>query len=445
MENQNKTVNNKLNLFIKGSIIFGLILVLMIPTLLISGLISEREARQKEAVFEVSSKWAGQQTIAGAVLSIPYYIYYTDEDKVLRRKTEYATFLPEKLDINGDVKPETRYRGIYEVVVYNSDISINGSYRMKDLTVPDVPKEQVMYDKAFMTIRISDLRGLQKQVELNWGEKSYTFQPGAGSNPVVYSGIMTPVNIIQESINDSSEVSIPFSASLQLKGSEKLYFVPVGKETGISIKSDWKDPKFNGAFLPEKRDINEKGFSAAWNVLNLNRNYPQSWTGNTYNIDESSFGVDLIVPADNYQKASRSIKYAILIILLTFIVFFFIEVLNDKYMNIISYALVGAALCIFYTLLISISEYLSFGLSYLVASVMTIGLISVYVHGIVKSLRLTLLVVSLLSLLYAFIFTIIQLQDYALLMGSMGIFIILAILMYFSRKIKSSNTQNFNI
>lgn len=445
MENQEKTVNNKLNLFIKGSIIFGLILVLMIPTLLISGLISEREERQKEAVFEVSSKWAGQQTIAGAILSIPYYIYYTDEDKVLRRKTEYATFLPEKLDIKGDVKPETRYRGIYEVVVYNSDISINGSYKMKDLTVPDVPRDQVMYDKAFVTIGISDLRGLQKQVELNWGEKLYTFQPGAGPNPVVYSGIMTPVNILPENINDSSDVTIPFTASLQLKGSEKLYFIPVGKETGISMKSDWKDPKFNGAFLPEKREISEKGFSATWNVLNLNRNYPQSWTGNSYSLDESSFGVDLIVPADNYQKASRSIKYAILIIMLTFIVFFFIEVLNDKYVHIISYALVGAALCIFYTLLISISEYLSFGFAYLIASAMTIGLITVYVHSIVKSARLTLLVIFLLSLLYAFIFTIIQLQDYALLMGSLGIFIILAILMYYSRKIKSDSTKSFNI
>ena len=445
MENQQKKENNRMNMFIKGSIIFGLVLVLMIPTLLISGLISERESRQREAVYEVSSKWAGQQTITGAVLSIPYYTYYTDADKIVRRKTDYYSFLPENLTITGTVKPEKRYRGIFEVVVYNSDISISGSYKLNELTVPDVPREQVMYDKAFISIGISDLRGLQKQVELKWGDQSYIFNPGAGPNPVLYSGIMTPVKVdpIQES--DSNNTEINFSAGLQLKGSEKLYFVPVGKETAIKLNSDWKDPKFNGAFLPKDHKISDKGFDAEWSVLNLNRNYPQAFTNNTYLLDESSFGVDLIVPTDNYQKASRSIKYAILVILLTFIVFFFIEVLNNVHMNLVSYALVGAALCIFYTLLISISEYLSFSLSYLIAGFMTIGLITVYVHSIVRKIRLTALVFVLLALLYTFIFTIIQLQDYALLMGSMGIFIILAILMYFSRKIRTGDSDTFHI
>jgi len=301
-----------------------------------------------------------------------------------------------------------------------------------------------MYHKAFLSIGISDLRGLQKQVELKWDDTSSIFQPGAGQNPVLYTGIMSFVNI-DSATADGRDEAIRFSAGLLLKGSEKLYFTPVGKETSISMTSDWVDPKFNGAFLPTNHTINDSGFNANWNVLNLNRNYPQSWKGNAYNLNESSFGVDLIVPTDNYQKASRSIKYAILVILLTFIVFFFIEVLNNIHLHLMSYALVGAALCIFYTLLISISEYLNFSISYIIAGFMTIGLITLYVHSIVRSMRLTSLVFILLSLLYGFIFTILQLQDYALLMGSLGIFIILAILMYFSRKIKTSGTESFNI
>ncbi|PKP21571.1 MAG: cell envelope integrity protein CreD [Bacteroidetes bacterium HGW-Bacteroidetes-21] len=424
-----------MNLFIKAAIIFGLIVILMIPTLLIMGLISEREQRQQEAVYEVSSKWAGQQTLTGPILSVPYYTYYTDENQIVRKRLDYATFLPEDLNADCKVFPEKRHRGIYEVVVYNSDISVSGKFSLKEIVVPDVPVEQVMYDKAFVSLGINDLRGLQKQVTLNWDSLQYQFQPGAGGNPVIYSGISTPVKMNPEELNDTTTATIEFTANMQLKGSEKLYFVPVGKQTLIKMNSDWKDPSFDGAFLPDTSNIAESGFVAEWSVLNLNRNFPQSWTGNNYNLEESAFGVYLIVPADNYLKSSRSIKYAILVILLTFIVFFFIEMLNNKPMHVLSYALVGAALCVFYTLLISISEYLNFGYAYLIASVMTVGMITTYVHSFIKTFKLTMLVFTLLSLLYLFIFTIIQLQDYALLMGSLGIFIILAILMYFSRKI----------
>ena len=440
MEKEKQSGFDKNGVFFKALIIFILVVVLMIPTLLIQGLISEREQRQREAVIEVSSKWGNNQTIAGPVLSIPYTEYYKDQYNNLVKETKYAHFLPEDLTINGKVFPEIRKRSIYEIVVYNSNMSINGSFNPKDFIIQGISPENIHYNKAFLSFGISDLRGLEKQINLTWNGKESFFNPGVETSDVISSGINSPVEIPTIPLLPSDSLfqlkPIRFNFEIALKGSEKLYFVPVGKETNVNISSPWTDPSFDGSFLPDEREIDNKGFNAHWNVLNLNRNFPQSWSGNKFYIENFAFGVTLIVPADNYQKSTRSVKYAILVILLTFIVFFFVEFLNNKQVNPIAYGLVGAALCIFYILLISISEYTDFIYAYLISAFMTTALITIYIHSILKTYRLSLLISFVLVLLYSFIFTIIQIQDYSLLMGSIGLFIVLAILMYYSRKIE---------
>jgi inner membrane protein len=214
-----------------------------------------------------------------------------------------------------------------------------------------------------------------------------------------------------------------------------LYFTPVGKVTDVRLSSAWPNPSFNGAFLPDRRRVGDTGFTANWNVLHLNRNYPQLWTSNKYDISGSAFGIDLLLPVDSYQKTYRSIHYAILFIGFTFLVFFFIEVLNKIFIHPMQYLLVGVALIVFYTLLLAISEHLHFNLAFILSALATLFLIGGYVRAILRSARLTMLISGILTILYAFIFVIIQLQDYALLIGSIGIFIILALVMYFSRKI----------
>ena len=222
---------------------------------------------------------------------------------------------------------------------------------------------------------------------------------------------------------------------LDLKGSQLLYFTPVGKVTDINLHSKWNNPSFNGAFLPDSRDISGKGFTANWNVLQLNRNYPQVWSNNRHKINNSSFGLNLLLPVDNYQKSYRSIKYAVLFIGFTFLVFFFIEVLNKVFIHPIQYILVGISLVVFYTLLLSISEHLKYNIAFIISAISTLILISGYVKAILKSNKLSFLITGILTILYTFIFVIIQLQDYALLIGSIGIFLILGLVMYFSRKI----------
>ncbi|RLD77336.1 MAG: cell envelope integrity protein CreD, partial [Bacteroidetes bacterium] len=226
-----------------------------------------------------------------------------------------------------------------------------------------------------------------------------------------------------------------FSFSLNLRGSEELYFIPLGKNTDVTIHAPWPNPKFNGAYLPDNHNITEEEFTANWHLLHLNRNYPQRWLGNQYNVAESSFGVNLLIPVDHYQKSERSAKYAIMIIAFTFLIFFFVEVLNRTRIHPIQYLLVGLALIIFYSLLIAISEHINFNISYLISSAAVIVIVTLYSKSIYKNTRQTTITGLTLVILYGFIFITLQLQDYALLMGIIGLFIVMAIVMYLSRKI----------
>ena len=425
----------KNNIYLKlGAIVF-ITLVLLIPTSMIRSLITEREATQNEAIKEVSSKWAEQQTISGPFVSIPYYRYVKEvsskdsAEKIVQVK-DYLHILPSQLNISGNINPEKRYRGIYEIVVYNSKLEISGTFNKFDLAALDIQPKDISFDKAEFVVGIDDLRGIEEQINLSWNNESISFNPGVSSDDVVKSGINA---VVKMDPKDSS--TYQFKLSLNLKGSQLLYFTPVGKVTDINLSSDWPNPSFNGAFLPDKREISEKGFKANWNVLHLNRNFPQIWTGSQHTISKSSFGIDLILPVDNYQKSYRSIRYAILFIGFTFLVFFFIEVLNKVFIHPVQYILVGVALIVFYTLLLSFSEHMKYNLAFIISALSTLLLIAGYVKAILKSSQLSLLISGILTVLYTFIFVIIQLQDYALLIGSIGIFIILGLVMYFSRKI----------
>ncbi|MCD6180214.1 MAG: cell envelope integrity protein CreD [Bacteroidales bacterium] len=425
----------KNNLLLKTLLIGFIALLLLIPTSMIGNLIYERENTQKEAVVEVSSKWGNAQTLTGPILSVPYTRYvkqFSERDsteKIIQFK-EYIHFLPDILKIDGFIQPEKRYRGIYEVVVYNSEINFSGRFNTLDFKALDIPLNDIQFDKAFVSIGINDLRGIEKQIDMKWNSETILFNPGTVTHDIMQSGINAEINI-----DLNKESSFDFSFTLYLKGSQALRFVPVGKVTDLQLESEWTNPSFNGVFLPDSRTIDESGFKAHWNILHLNRNFPQVWVGNQYSVKDSDFGVDLLLPVDNYQKSTRTIKYAILFIALTFMVFFFVEIMNKKFIHPVQYILVGFSLIIFFSLLLALSEYMKFNYAFILSAFSTLLLITAYVKAILKSNNLTFLISGILFILYSFIFVIIQLQDYALLIGSIGLFVILAIVMYFSRKI----------
>ena len=247
----------------KFLIVGALILILLIPAEMIKSLIKERNALRNSVIDEVSYKWGNPQTLAGPLLTIPYKQYFRKDNKIIE-EVHYAHFLPENLEINGDVNPEIRYRGIYKVVVYSSNLEFKGNFRKPDFSQWKINESDILWDDAYLSVRVPDMRGIRDIVKVNWNKEVYDVNPGI--NQQNYSGISSQVKI-----GDSEQYD--FSYNLNLNGSSSLNFIPLGKETNIAIASPWTNPSFDGAFLPYEREVNEKGFNAKWKVLHLNRTF----------------------------------------------------------------------------------------------------------------------------------------------------------------------------
>lgn len=427
-ENLNERIKNSVSL--KLFTITILMLLLLIPAAMIESIIHEREKLNKEVREEVSSKWARQQQINGPLLSIPL-IYEEEKDGKTITTHKYWNILPENLIVEAEVMPRTLKRGIYEVVVYSSEISCQGDFDLKERPEQENLKE-VLYHQAFFTIGISDLRGIKNQIKFICNQNTVNAIPGSKLSDFVYSGLTFPISSLK-----ADEIKIPFSFTLDLQGSQNLSFIPLGTTTQVNMRSPWSSPSFMGNFLPDQRTIDQEGFEASWMVLQLNRNYPQSWIGAApkMQIEDSAFGVDFILPLDDYQKSSRSAKYAVMSIALTFLLFFLVEILNKRKIHPLQYALVGLAICLFYILLVSISEHLSFNMAYGISVLAIVAMITLYSLSVFKKLKLSLVLLLTLSALYGFLFVTLQLSDYALLLGSIGLVLILACTMYFTRNV----------
>lgn len=437
METQNKNFLENVGQSIKRSVtlkllsIFVLMLLLMIPMSYVKSLIHERESLKQETINEVSDKWANEQKVYGPVLSIPLQKKVIEDDKI-RIVHSYAHILPASLQITGNVTPKSLRRGIYEVVVYDSQLSFSGNFDDISKYLSELKDFEAFPEDAFLTINISDLRGIKEKVIVKWDDQPKDVEPGSNIISLVSSGIT-----VKDILEGDLKKNYGFSFDLQLQGSQFLGFIPLGKETNVNLTSNWKDPSFSGSFLPEDRNVYNEGFEAYWQVLELNRNYPQFWIGdkNTGEMQKSAFGVDLLLPASDYQKSMRSAKYALLAISLTFLTFFLVEIFNRSRVHPFQYILIGLALVLFYTLLVSISEHSNFNIAYLISSLVIIGIIGFYARAVLKNARQALVLVIILCFTYSFVFVTLQIQDYALLIGSIGLTAILAFTMYITRNI----------
>ena len=419
----------KNSITLKLLVIGILVLVLMIPTEMIKSLINERSLNCKAVTMEVTNKWGSNQVITGPILTIPYRSTEIKDGKTIE-SLSFAHFLPEKLNIAGKINPDIRKRSIYKVILYNTKLYLSGYFGKPDFSALNIKPENIIWEEAFLTIGIPDLRGIRKSIEVTWNDKKHVCNPGVLNKQIVQSGINTKVEVMADS------GKYQFAFNLDLNGSEYLGFVPLGKETHTKLESSWASPGFTGAFLPEPRNVNKTGFTAEWNVLYLNRNFPQQWTSyDSHEVTSSAYGVELIFTVDHYQKATRSAKYAVMFLFLTFLVFFITEIVNKSRIHPVQYLLIGIALIIFYSLLISLSEYVGFNLAYVIASIANISLITGYALSIVKNQKAGLSIGAFLLALYGFLFVLLQLEDLSLLIGSIGLFIILAIVMRVSRKI----------
>lgn len=433
-----------------------LILILLIPSSWIEDLIRERQYRADEVIREVSDKWSGPQILSGPVVRIPFIkkerIKTWHEGKQVEEMIEtehYAYFLPEDYKVKSEISTEVRKRGIFEVVLYKSNIDMQAQFSVPDFSTWNIPDTQVYWSEAVLLNGISDLRGIGENPVVKSGNQSLASEPlsdigisvnqyaqanvsqaADGTNVYTTSGIITPLGW-----SSQPDALMSVSINLNLKGSERLYFVPTGKSTEVTSTNTWASPSFEGKLLPE-HTVTDSGFNAVWKVLSFNRPFSQKWMDRDQTLSGSEFGVRLLITADQYQKSTRTAKYGVMIILLAFTALFLVEITTKTRIHPFQYILIGAALIIYYTLLLSFSEQVGYNAAYAIASIATTVLVTLYSTSFLKSKSVVLLFGLLMASFYTFIFIIIQAQDFSLLIGSVGLFLIIGLLMYFSRNIK---------
>lgn len=460
--------------FTRLLVIGFLVLILQIPTVMLFGIISERQNLRQTAIQDVTGKWGKEQTLVGPRLLVPYIKRSGTAEKP-KSEQKVATFLPDDLQINANMETETRNRGLFQVPVYSMKLDVKGKFEPVDFTPWGVKPEDVLWDRSELVMQISDTRAISDQVTLQWNQSKIPFNPGLGKfkagdpnvqvNPAIgsspdpvldsnRSGI--PVNVSTTSGIHARLAGIgqkmgekktsDFSIPMELRGSESLYFVPMGKLTQVNLKSNWANPSFQGGWLPEKPKISDQGFEAKWQIPFLGRNFPQQWNEDNRVSDtdlyQSRFGVNLFSPVDNYHMAERSIKYNFLFIILTFAVLWLFEVTAGIRVHPLQYLLVGVAMCLFYLLQLALSEHLGFHQAYVIASLSIVFLITGYTMSTLQAKRRGGIVGVMQVCLYSYLYVVLASQDYSLLLGSVGLFVFLAIVMFLTRRVDWFNPQS---
>ncbi|WP_035565474.1 cell envelope integrity protein CreD [Hymenobacter sp. IS2118] len=449
-----------------------LLLLLLIPSSMVEDLITERAGNRDAATAEISSQWGGPQLVLGPVLVLPYTARVTDEKGNASETTRYLSLLPDTLATTGTLEPERRRRGIYEAVVYRAGLRVEGAFQAPPLAELGVSAAAVRWSEAFVAVGISDMKGIRKGLALRWDGQARGFEPGVpvaevlpyGTAPTSTTQVSAvaieqrrysrydretgtenrpgqSANGLNAAVPIADEAALTrrhtFAFDLDLNGSTGLLVAPLGRQTTLHLSAPWADPSFIGAFLPTRRTVGTERFTADWQVLHLNRNFAQHWRsdGDRPAVDESTFGVRLLVPVNEYQKTMRAAKYALLPLTLTFLIFFFVEILNRRRFHPFQYILVGLALVIFYVLLLALSEQMPFNAAYGLSALVIVGLVTAYAAASFRHRRLTLVTAGVLTLVYSFLFVVLQLQDYALLVGSLGLVVVLGAVMFLSRNV----------
>ncbi len=426
-----------------------LILLGLIPLALIRGVLLERRARHQEAVANITSTWGNPQVLAGPILSVPYrHQVKTWKDQQVNGRLERIEvmetvvsrgwFLPAELSVAGDVRPDVLHRGIYEAVVYRTSLQFTGRFDYPSFAEWKVAPEDVLWDDARLFIAISDLRGVSESLQVTWDDAVLSMVPAGRSGnlgPAIQASFARPPF-------SGPDRPARFEFAVNLNGSRSLSFAPLGMQTRVKLTSPFPDPSFQGAFLPAQRKVGPDGFEADWLVGYYGRGYPQQWTDRDGDaleggvIASSLLGVSLEPTLDSYRYVERSIKYGVLFLGLVFTAFFLFEVRAvSAPVHPFQYALVGAALCLFYLAILSLSEFISFGWAYLTGAAAATALVTFYTRYVLRGMRQTWWFGGGLAAVYGFLYLLLREQDYSLLYGTVALFVVLAAVMYATRNI----------
>ena len=430
----------------RSVVVAAIAILMLIPLAMIDGVVSERNGLYQGVLNEIAATWGDTQTLAGPIMVVPFVEKHRVDEKVkepggaTRTFTsqkfinKYSIVLPKELDVDVSIEEEQRKRGIYKSLVYKANAEISGYFAAPDISQWSNHLHKVEWDKAYVILGLSDTKAINKLDQLLWNDTSINFAPGTQLPELIGKGFHAKLSNMEPEEN-----GYKFSASMSFSGSKGIRFSPTGQETTVSLVSTWPHPSFQGSFLPASREITDTGFKADWIISHLARDYPQSWIGpdKRYSIEESTAGVDLFEPVFLYSKLTRAVKYGILFIGLTLLTFLIFELTAKIRIHYVQYGLIGIAMALFYLVLLSVAEHISFLKSYFIAALITIGLITAYTAAVLRDVAKSVLIFVLLVSLYAVLYSLLQLEDFALLMGTSLLVLVTAVLMYVTRNLRT--------
>ena len=445
--------SRRLAVFLKITSICLLIPFLHIPLFMTNGVLRERQGFQNQATAEIAGLWGKAQQVTGPVLAVPYaYPTMLVRKKVVGDKVvsveeaglqwTMAYFLPDRLAVAGTVEPEVRRRGIYDAVVYATRLKFAGGF-VPDFAAAGIEYDRIDWAQARVLFGVSDLRGIRTVS---------AFQPAGGKAAAFESadaagGAFLPLEAKLAELPPGTRIDFEFEAALQ--GSERLQIVPAGKATTVKLAAPWADPSFGGAYLPVRREVGPAGFTAEWEIAHFSRGFPQSWTKRGTNLTElaqkieaAGFGVTFAQPVDGYRLAERAQKYGLLFFVLVFAVFFLFEVTSPGLkIHPLQYAMVGAALALFFLGFLALSEFCSTGIAYAAAAALCTVLVSLYAWSFLRTGLRTLIIGGGLGATYGYLYFVLKSQDYALVAGTAALFAALAGVMFFTRHVDWSSPE----
>lgn len=438
-------------MLIRGLLVTAITLALLIPLFFVENIVDDRVSMRRIAVQDIASSWGEAQRIAGPMLVIPYLNKYTYTEEVKGPdgkissvvkegiSREYRGVLPTKVAFDAKMTSKIRYRSIYEYIVYSAPVGTSGVFRLPLAGTFGENATRVEWDKAWLALGVRDLKGITGETELIWnGTACPPYDPGTQLQNLLGPGFHTSVPLAPKDAGQERT----FSLSVTLNGSDGLHFTPVGESTTITVSGNWPHPKFSGDLLPASSTINDQGFSAQWSIPHLSRTYPQSGIlGEAeYKLTDMSIvnftaGVNLFETVSLYSQVTRAVKYGILFIGLTFVALFSFELVIQRRMHLMQYALVGLSMTVFYLVLLSLAEHVTFLTAFVSASAVTVLMNSLYIAAALRSINKGLVVGVLLCALYTLLYTLLRMEAYALIIGTGMVLTALASLMYLTRNL----------
>lgn len=441
-ENQTHPAKRGVVAQIKDSLSFKIIviaflcLLMLIPLQMVRNLINERQSREYQVTQKIHQKWGDQLVLGTPVLKLPYSPNYVNhKESGSQEYNAYGGFIyvyPKQCSISSEVNTQSKQYGIYKSAVYQSQHQLLGTFSRKLIEEDINPKLDIDWSMAKIVMDIPSTQGVKSSLAIHFANDTIPLKNSSiinGQKGYNGSFLLESRNIDLTTVQD-----LDFQMNMDVNGSSGISYIPLAQEMEVSLHSDWDTKSFDGAFLPNASE-SEDSKESNWKVMSYNRKIPSMTMDALPHYREFAFGIQFLQPVNEYLRNERTAKYGILVISLTFLTFFLIQIYSSAHIHGFQYLLIGLALALFYVMLLSFSEHIGFNYSYLIAGSMVIGLVSLFAKSVFRNWKHPSLVFISLSSIYTFLFVIMHLETYSLVVGSIGLFLILSVVMFFSRKL----------